>query len=412
MLTQRFLKFLEISAKRSIYAVLRLVFRNREMTLPVDASRMKKVLIFRYDRIGDMIVTTPLVNLLRERLPQAELHILASPRNIALIENDARFHKIFLYNGVNAGLRDLWSLLRLTRTLRRERYDCVLPLVFHGQATWTGILLNLVAASHAVKPMHLEEGRKELYATLYNMHLPKPDPTPENSPPMAEVLVRFACAIFGWDYSPALVRYGIALSPDHEASAEALCKELSLDRSTTMVNLSAGKDFCQWSEDRNREFLRQFRAAFPEVRVLLNAAPSERAQAERLVQSLAAEFASASSVSASSASASSVNGALRNDLVLLPPTNDILAIAAVIKRVGMVVTPDTSVVHLATAFEIPLVVFYSRLSFGGDWLPFPVMPYRALFTEGFVPAETITPEAVLAAYADLRTSLQAAPQLA
>jgi ADP-heptose:LPS heptosyltransferase len=375
--TEPFLKRLELLAKRGIYAALRLVFHNRSITQPVDAQHVRKILIFRYDRIGDMIVTMPLVTLLRERLPQAELHILASPRNVGLIRHDKRFAKIFLYDGVTRGLGNILKLYRLTRVLRRERYDCVLPIIFHGQTTLTGIMINLVASSHAIKPMFEYEERKEMYATLYNAHLKGP----VGEPPMAELLVRFACELFGWDYAPTLVRYGLALTDDHEARAEAFCTAHKVTQETTLFNISAGKDFCQWSEARNHEFMHLFCAVFPATPVLLNAAPTDRAQAGRL----AAAFP---------------------QIALMPPTEDILDIAAVMRRVGMVITPDTSIVHLATTFQIPCVVLYSLLSFGGDWLPFPCMPYRTLFTEGELPVETIEPRAVVEAYTALQNEVR------
>ena len=42
-----------------VYPLLRLILRNPVSVTPIDCSRVRRILILRYDRIGDMIVTTP-----------------------------------------------------------------------------------------------------------------------------------------------------------------------------------------------------------------------------------------------------------------------------------------------------------------------------------------------------------------
>ena len=39
---------------------------------------MQKILILKRDKIGDMLLTTPMLSLLRQALPDAEIHLLAN----------------------------------------------------------------------------------------------------------------------------------------------------------------------------------------------------------------------------------------------------------------------------------------------------------------------------------------------
>ena len=41
---------------RFVYPVLRFIIRNPQIDKPIDILSVKKLLIFRYDRIGDMII--------------------------------------------------------------------------------------------------------------------------------------------------------------------------------------------------------------------------------------------------------------------------------------------------------------------------------------------------------------------
>ena len=42
--------------------------------IPFDNKKLKKILIFRYDRIGDMVVTTPLISALKKKFSEIKTH--------------------------------------------------------------------------------------------------------------------------------------------------------------------------------------------------------------------------------------------------------------------------------------------------------------------------------------------------
>ena len=60
---------------------------NKKNT-PFDNKKFKKILIFRYDRIGDMIVTTPLISALKKNFPNSRVIILASELNAKVLTNN------------------------------------------------------------------------------------------------------------------------------------------------------------------------------------------------------------------------------------------------------------------------------------------------------------------------------------
>ena len=45
-------------------------------------SNLNKILLLRQDRIGDVIVSIPFLKILRETLPNTEIHILLGKKNI------------------------------------------------------------------------------------------------------------------------------------------------------------------------------------------------------------------------------------------------------------------------------------------------------------------------------------------
>lgn len=97
-----------------------------------------KILIIKRDKIGDMILTTPIFKLIKTRLPSAELHLLANTYNGWVVENDPYLDRLWLYPRVREGgrvnLRAFLSQARQLWQLRRERYDWI--VVANGNPSW------------------------------------------------------------------------------------------------------------------------------------------------------------------------------------------------------------------------------------------------------------------------------------
>lgn len=365
-------KRLELGIKKVFCQILNLVLQNKHVAIPLNVHNMKKILIFRYDRLGDMVVTTPVFEVIHQNLPQVELHILASPKNEGLLTHDDRITKVYSWDN------SVRSLMRLLPHLRRERYDCILPLMFVGKTTLTGILANSIGGRRAIKTVIYHHDRLDIYKALYNAHVP----FTFTGETMAELLVRYVCSVFGWDYHQNTPRtYTIRFNETHRNRIIMWLTSQNVGvGEALLVNLSAGKNFCQWSEKRHVEFFEQLCSSGYSQPIILNVAPSDRKFAECIIQRFP-------------------------DIKLLPATNDPLDLAACIKCMKYVITPDTSIVHFASAYSVPLVAYYSRLSFGNDWLPFGNFPYKVVITNDEEPVETIEPQSVINAFQQLRCQL-------
>ena len=89
-----------------------------------------KVLVIKRDKIGDMLLTTPLLALLKSGLPGVETHLLANDYNAWVVAGDPHVDRLWTYRRVrNAGrvsLAAAWLWLWQSLALRRERYDWVI----------------------------------------------------------------------------------------------------------------------------------------------------------------------------------------------------------------------------------------------------------------------------------------------
>jgi len=74
----------------------------------------KKILFLRYDRIGDMIITTPVFREFRRAYPNSEIYVLASKTNSEIIKFNPYIDQIFI-NHKHSFISDLPALFKLRK---------------------------------------------------------------------------------------------------------------------------------------------------------------------------------------------------------------------------------------------------------------------------------------------------------
>lgn len=84
----------------------------------IKENEIKKILFLRHDRVGDMVLSTPVFKSLRKRFPYARLTVLASERNHEVIKNNPSVDEILIYNG-------MWWFLK---EIRKRNFDLAMDL--------------------------------------------------------------------------------------------------------------------------------------------------------------------------------------------------------------------------------------------------------------------------------------------
>jgi ADP-heptose:LPS heptosyltransferase len=89
-----------------------------------------KILVIKRDKIGDLLLTTPLLAQLKAGLPHAETHLLANDYNAWVVSGNPHIDRVWVYRRVrHAGRVNFgaaWQWLWQGLALRRERYDWVI----------------------------------------------------------------------------------------------------------------------------------------------------------------------------------------------------------------------------------------------------------------------------------------------
>lgn len=80
---------------------------------------MKKILVIRFSSIGDIVLTTPVVRALKEQLDSAEIHYLTKPQFGAILSANPYIDQIHFLNKNSSDL---------IKDLKREDFDCIIDL--------------------------------------------------------------------------------------------------------------------------------------------------------------------------------------------------------------------------------------------------------------------------------------------
>ena len=100
-----------------------------------------KVLVLKRDKIGDLLLTTPLLARLKSRLPNVETHLLANAYNAWVVAGNPHVDRVWVYRRVRQGGRVslgaawdwIWQNSALRRSFQISRADgsaaagCVRP---------------------------------------------------------------------------------------------------------------------------------------------------------------------------------------------------------------------------------------------------------------------------------------------
>lgn len=333
------LKSTEFLVKDLVFWLARfLLKKGRPERIPIDPAKIGKVLFMRYDKIGDMIVSLPVFDNLKKQQPHIEISILCSPGNYPVIKNDPRFANIYIYR--KNVIHDFKQLL----AMRREGFDCAIDLV-KGDSTSAVFLTRFSVGDKPRIGLH-----KNKFIKYYDYS--HSGSTDEINHILYHTLV--VLEPLGIDPATADTTAHPYLSSEAKTKADEFITSLSLETSNQSrpmlvgVNLSVGQPTRKWPTEKYRKLLdRISRDRGERVILILFTAPHERRLAEELLRDSS------------------------DSIIPIPPNRTLEEATAIIARLDLMISPDTSLVHIARAFDLPVVGLYTRAIVNfRQWHPF------------------------------------------
>jgi len=361
--------------RRRFYGVLTRLYRalfRSSARARLRAEAVRRLLVVRDDRIGDLIVTTPLIDFLHSAAPHAEVDVVCSVVNAALLTGDVRVSQVFVNDKTWIGR------VRLVLALRRRAYDATFSVI-PGNSVREGWFACLVARRHTAR---MSIWRPKRYHGFFN----RVARSPWSLTLMPDQVLHVGVSSFeGPARSVAAGEWPMRMHIPAE-SREIVSQFLTRAgiRDFVAVNLWAAEAWRMWPPNRCAEVLQRLTSRDASLHFVLTPPPGRAPDAAAVVS------------------------AVDSPRIHVFPADARLADrAALIARSRLAITCNTAVVPMASAFGRPVVGLYSsrRTDHNEHYLPRDV-PQRIVYAPQGGAVADIPPTDVVAAYDALVAELE------
>ncbi len=325
------LKKIELYLRSRITSALSYHSFQQEVSEPTavfTGKNIKKVLLLRQDRIGDVLVSVPIVEKIKEALPEAKIDILLSHRNQGAKRAFERFADNFYVYGRN--FKENFSLIR---KLRHNKYDLIIDMYDNASAT-SSLIVKLSGSTFS---LGIEKSNAHVYSHLVPL-LDKQE---------YHITDRLANLLLPFNINPLRsdLKLSYPLSEEDIAFAEGRLGKKEKFR--LCINLAGSTPNKYWGQSNHIYLIERLAASRPDFDVVCFGTSEYYRDLETISARTYARIA--------------------------PAASSIHEWICMISTADMILTPDTAAVHIAAARNIPAICMYEisgREFAGKPWTPY------------------------------------------
>lgn len=284
---------------------------NKIQAKPVvtDLSKIKKILVVRNDLIGDMVLTTPFLRNLFEH--GYEVYVVSKAQALSMIENKAYIAGSFVYDDAS------WKhVFESIKQVRQHQFDLVIDMKLSSKTE------HIWFCAWLKTPVLMGFNKSNVKA--YNITHPYRNPEAHISRSFESICAKLGMDAKPYDYD---VSVPVNVRSETEAFLETAWSCQSQTNSKLIVLNPFGSKFDRWLSDAQIAVLLEFFSGHKVV--------------------LIGEYAKISAIATP-------------HHVKAFQSKSVLDITALIEMADCVVTVDTAIVHIASAFKRKTIAFYKE----------------------------------------------------
>lgn len=320
------MKNIEIFFRKLLLRLLLFFKKEKKNNEIPKLTKESKVLFIRLNRIGDALVITPLLYLMKNKIG-CKVTVLASKYNYFVFNAPELADNVWTYD------KKMNSLKLIIKKINEEKFDFIIDL-HDDVSTTVSLILTFSKAKYKI-------GFKKENSSLYNFLIEKPDPTKYH---IIERMMRLAEALginYNDDYN---IKYFIKKESEKIVS-EFLNKNNLTHNFLIGINISAGSDARFWSIENYVKLIDSLKNYDAKILLLCEEKDYDKAKV------------------------------ISKNNVPIFYNKSFNIFSAMISKLNLLISPDTSIIHIASAFKIPVFGFYVKYKTKDIiWYP-----YRSLF---------------------------------
>ena len=275
----------------------------------INENQIKKILFLRYDgKIGDMVINTVMFRAIKKIYPHIYIGVVARGGAKAVIENNPYIDKIYLYNKKN--------IKRVAKEIAEEKYD----LLIDFSEILRVIQMKFISLCKARFNMGLKKDDWELFDISY-----EGEKAGEHISKRYEKILK----ILGID-NPDM-NYDLYFTEEQNRKIDKLLENI-FHKKIIVINPFAASRHRDFNQE-NIEKICRLVLEDKNTQLFIIGEEKRRKEIEKIAGKL-------------------------GERVTVPQLNGIMETASLISRADLIITPDTSIIHIAAAFDRNLLAVY------------------------------------------------------
>lgn len=317
------MKQLEIIFKNLFLNFLLLINPNKKTISNPVFNQNNKILFIRLNRIGDALITTPLINFVKDNLG-CEVYILADTKNHFIFKNNPSIDKVLVFK---KGLKGLFAV---NKFIKEKNIDTIVDL--HDDVSTT--VSFIIAYAKSKNKFALKKSNWKIFTqTVERINATNNHVIKRN----LELL-----KLFNISYNDDEVKVRYYPKQKFKEESDFFISSKKLQNGFLLgINISAGSPARFWGIDRYKKLIELINNY--DINFLLFHDPKDTELAKQITE----------------------------ESNIYPSTKYFDIIALGILQLDMLFTPDTSLVHIASMQKIPVFGIYVKYNTGDMiWSPY------------------------------------------
>jgi len=289
-----------------------------------------RILLLRQDRIGDVLISTSVIRILRQNLPDAEIDILLSKKNIGVKQAVIKYiNNFWLYD------KNILHTILLLRKLRKRKYDVVVDMLDNASTT-SSIFVKYIKPKFSIG---IDKENRNIYTHIVPL-LDKNSFHPVER--LAQILLAFGINPSQQDLS---IEYDLS-----EDETESALKKLGAKTKPIRLGINlAGSDLSKfWGVENNIKLINKIQQNYPDIEIVLFAEEKYSTSVKIIVE--------------------------QTNIKPAPAVKSVKEFASLLSLCDIIITTDTAAVHFASAWKKPCLALYIYNKESGTGMPW--YPYK------------------------------------
>jgi len=300
-----------------------LKFLGNHQIKKIQLNDSPKFLILMHQNIGDMIVCSPILREIKNAYPECNLQVIASQTNKEIALTNPYIDIVHIY-------KNKWNkLLPLLLKLRADHFDIAVEL--EAKIVTRVILMLRLIRPRCILSVSKREGRHGIEPKDFSPYDFYTDEKLNHQRDTCLDVLRLL------NIRCANKNYDIFYLEKHKERAKSFLQNFNSQKIIVGLNITGSSDEKKIFDNDVDKIMSGLYSLSNNIVIILLYKPEYRQWIDRLISPEKSSY-----------------------VFLSYPTESILDVAALVDFLDLLITPDTSLVHIACAFEKPLLAIYRK----------------------------------------------------